>query len=275
MPFDPQLTKGQIISNTDLQAIFQCGTQGGMRRSHRTNTLVIISDHTKGYYRDKWEDTILHYTGMGLTGDQRLDFAQNSTLAESDTNGVSVFLFEVFEAGKYIYQGQVQLAGKPYQETQPDHNGQPRKVWMFPVQLVDKSNPAPLDEEVLTTIRDSEEKKAARLTLDELRNRIALAPKNGGTREVISRQPDRNPYVAQYVKRRANGICELCSNPAPFLNRHKEPYLEEHHIIWLSNAGSDTIDNTVALCPNCHRKMHILDRSEDRRLLSLKASKNL
>lgn len=24
---------------------------------------------------------------------------------------------------------------------------------------------------------------------------------------------------------------------------------------WLSNDGEDTIDNTIALCPNCHRKM--------------------
>ncbi|OPX93868.1 MAG: hypothetical protein A4E59_02489 [Syntrophorhabdus sp. PtaB.Bin027] len=59
MPFDPQLTKGQIINNKDLQSIFQCSTQGGMRRSHRTNTLVIISDHTKGLYKDKWENNIL------------------------------------------------------------------------------------------------------------------------------------------------------------------------------------------------------------------------
>ena len=26
-----------------------------MRRSHNTNSLVIISDHTKGYYVDEWD----------------------------------------------------------------------------------------------------------------------------------------------------------------------------------------------------------------------------
>ncbi|WP_296863638.1 HNH endonuclease [Thermosyntropha sp.] len=31
----------------------------------------------------------------------------------------------------------------------------------------------------------------------------------------------------------------------------------EPHIEWLSRGGTDTIDNTVALCPNCHRKMHV------------------
>lgn len=33
-----------------------------MRRSHKTNTLVLIFDHTM--YDDNWEDNVLHYTGM-------------------------------------------------------------------------------------------------------------------------------------------------------------------------------------------------------------------
>lgn len=64
----------------------------------------------------------------------------------------------------------------------------------------------------------------------------------------------RNPYIAQYAKRRANGRCQLCGNPAPFVDLKGNPYLEEHHIDWLANGGADSIDNTVALCPNCHRK---------------------
>lgn len=274
MPFDPHLTRGQIVSNKDLQTNFQCSSQGGMRRSHRTNTLVIISDHTKGYYKDKWgNDGILHYTGMGLTGDQSLDFAQNKTLAESTFNGISVFLFEVFEKGKYFYQGQVQLVENPYQETQPDQNDHPRMVWMFPIQLVDKSNPAPMDEEIFKKVRDLEEKRAVRLSMDELKRRIELAPEKEGTREVISKKPDRNTYVAVYTKKRANGICQLCQNSAPFKDTNNLPYLEVHHIVWLSQGGPDTIDNTVALCPNCHRKMHILDLAKDRKLLSSKASR--
>ena len=38
---------------------------GGMRRSLTTNSLVIVSDHTKELYDDKWVDDVLHYTGMG------------------------------------------------------------------------------------------------------------------------------------------------------------------------------------------------------------------
>ena len=38
---------------------------GGMRRSKTTGTLVIISDHTKGLYDDKWYGHELHCIGMG------------------------------------------------------------------------------------------------------------------------------------------------------------------------------------------------------------------
>ena len=37
------------------------------------------------------------------------------------------------------------------------------------------------------------------------------------------------------------------------------PFLEVHHVDYMANGGSDTIDNVVALCPNCHRKMHALE----------------
>jgi hypothetical protein len=46
---------------------------GGMRRSLKTNTLVLISDRTK-LYKDRWENGIFHYTGMGRKGDQRLSY---------------------------------------------------------------------------------------------------------------------------------------------------------------------------------------------------------
>ena len=51
--------------------------------------------------------------------------------------------------------------------------------------------------------------------------------------------------------------------PAPFKDKNGNPYLENHHVEWLSKGGEDTIDNAVALCPNCHKKMHILDDEED------------
>ena len=133
MSFKPPFDIGDVVSNAVMTEAFKVGNMGGMRRSKTTGTLVLISDNTKGLYNDKWHDGILHYTGMGKVGDQTLTGNQNKTLAESESNGVEIHLFEVDDPGKYTYTGIVKLAGKPYQETQPDDNGKPRKVWMFPL----------------------------------------------------------------------------------------------------------------------------------------------
>lgn len=134
--FNPELKIGQIIKNSDIVKIFKCGNMGGMRRSRTTNTLVIISDYTKGLYHDKWIGGVLHYTGMGKSGDQDLHWAQNATLAESGFNGVDVHLFEVIDAGEYIYCGRIELVSKPYTDVQPGEDGNARKVWMFPIRPV-------------------------------------------------------------------------------------------------------------------------------------------
>ncbi|MDA2212270.1 HNH endonuclease [Bacillus cereus group sp. MYBK195-1] len=41
------------------------------------------------------------------------------------------------------------------------------------------------------------------------------------------------------------------------------PYLEAHHVEVLSEGGKDTICNTVGVCANCHRKLHVLSLHED------------
>ena len=119
-------------------------------------------------------------------------------------------------------------------------------------------------------VRLVREKKAKKLTAAELAARAEKAPKQAGQRTVVSTQFERNPYVSMQAKRRANGICELCRTAAPFSDANDEPYLETHHIEWLARGGEDSIQNTVALCPNCHRKMHIVDDPKDRELLRLR-----
>lgn len=123
---------GKSYSNGELMDAFKCGRSGGLRKSNQTNTLVIIFDHNK-MYDDAWKGDVLHYTGMGRIGNQDINYMQNKTLNESGSNGVDLHLFEVFEEGRYEYCGPVELAGEPYQEIQPDTNGDNRNVWMFPL----------------------------------------------------------------------------------------------------------------------------------------------
>jgi len=74
---------------------------------------------------------------------------------------------------------------------------------------------------------------------------------------------DRSKLIVTYALSRANGICEGCEQQAPFLRKNGEPYLEVHHIAEVSNGGSDSPMNVIALCPNCHRRVtHGQDRTD-------------
>lgn len=67
----------------------------------------------------------------------------------------------------------------------------------------------------------------------------------------------RNQMVVAAALYRADGICEKCKGQAPFLRDiDNTPFLEVHHIVTLAEGGEDTFENTLAICPNCHRQLH-------------------
>lgn len=265
------LGSGMELSNDQLSKIFRCGNSGGMRRSLTTNTLVMVSDPFKAFYHDRWIDDVFHCTGMGLRGDQTLSGTQNRTLAESGTNGVNVHLFEVHKPTVYTYVGEVFLAHAPYQEEQADVDGLLRSVWVFPLASKDGRPPA-VPAEALAELQKVEVRQARKLSDAELSERANQSGRaKVGVRYATVKQYQRSAYVAEEAKRRARGKCELCKQPAPFNDKAHEPYLETHHIIWLARGGADKPENTVALCPNCHRRMHILDAVADVKTLQIAA----
>lgn len=132
-----ELKIGESYINEDIMRIFLVSGQGGMRKSNRANSLILFALHNTGNpYEDKWgDDGIMHYTGMGLSGDQSIDYAQNKTLAQSRDNGVDIHLFESYESNDYVYRGRVKLASDPYYDLQKDENGRERQVVKFPLRL--------------------------------------------------------------------------------------------------------------------------------------------
>ena len=122
----------------------------------------------------------------------------------------------------------------------------------------------PAADPIIPEDEDEQFEQAAILPTEQL---YVIAEKhkslNPERREVTTKQYRRDPYIAELAKRESNGICRLCGMEAPFVTSEGKPYLETHHIKWLSEGGTDTIENTVAVCPNCHRKLHILNAPED------------
>lgn len=65
----------------------------------------------------------------------------------------------------------------------------------------------------------------------------------------------RDTKVRAYVIKRAKGCCEYCGKRG-FEMANGQHYVEAHHIIALSQQGSDTTQNVIALCPDHHRQAH-------------------
>ena len=270
MTFKPNLKINEVISNRELTNIFSCGNTGGMRKSNKNKTLVLIADHTKSIYEDIWQDNILHYTGMGRVGNQKINWRSNKTLHESKNNGFTLYLFEVFLPNEYIFRGEVILNNEPYQSEQFDINNNKRIVWVFPLKL--KYNNAYLDIDIINKNEIFKRNNIRKLDINKLKeNAIKTQNKYPSRRKVITSRYVCSKYISEYAIRRANGICELCEEHAPFNYSDGEPYLESYRIKNLSKNGSDMIDNVVALCPNCRAKMQILNLEEDVNKLKNKA----
>jgi 5-methylcytosine-specific restriction protein A len=261
--FEAPIKPGEVIDNERLREIFRCSASGAMRRSPATSSIILISDHTRPESDDKWIGKTFHFTGMGLSGEPGLSFNQNKALCEAKEKGTGLYLFEVFEPGNYTYTGEVELADNPYLSRQTDSEKNLRDVTVFPLIRRETSHPLPVKKEVPETKEEIVRKKAQKLPMDELEFQAKYSLKEGSRREVVSEVFDGDQIVSEYAKRRAGGSCQLCNLPAPFKNHNGEPYLEIHHIVPIEEGGPDTIGNVAALCPNCHRKMHVLNLPAD------------
>ena len=282
-----QLIIGENYTNEQITTIFRVGNMGGMRKSNTKNALVLISFHSgiNRLYDDYWKEDILYYTGMGQNGDQDINFAQNKTLAESKSNGVTVYLFEVFQEQVYKYRGIVELTGDPFLKEELDSSGNPRKVWKFPLKLITPNYLSEneintlintLQEQTNTLINTLQEETNKKTTINFPSNLISYVDSIPGDVSVLTALKKtyiRKPIIAIYAKTRAHGVCELCGENAPFSVDGK-PFLESHHIIPLSEGGKDSIDNVTALCPNCHRKVHYLKNKEDIKAIRENVKKN-
>jgi 5-methylcytosine-specific restriction enzyme A len=108
-----------------------------------------------------------------------------------------------------------------------------------------------IDAEASEITKSQKDTSATRL------GRIANAQKRPKRQRVYSYTYRRNPDIVAEALSRADGFCECCKNPAPFKRVSDDtPFLEVHHIKSLSDGGEDTLENVVALCPNCHREKH-------------------
>lgn len=112
-----------------------------------------------------------------------------------------------------------------------------------------------LDELIIDEAAQVE--KSLAISESERRRRISKTPRKPNKIAVVTYVYERSSDIVAEALIRANGVCESCSSLAPFRRKKDNtPYLEVHHKKRLADGGEDTLENVIALCPNCHREKH-------------------
>jgi len=97
-----------------------------------------------------------------------------------------------------------------------------------------------------------------RVTKETILDRAKNVKGKPATRPVVRDEFIRNPYIVTAVLLRSDGKCEMpdCIREL-FVRDDNTTYLEVHHIVPLGEDGDDTFTNAAALCPHCHREIHL------------------
>lgn len=263
MGVDPGLKIGEKVNLLKIRETFHCGSMGGMLPVNSTNIMVIIADQTLGLYHDKWKNGILHYTGTGKSGDQQLDGNpgyKNGKLYNSRSNGMQLHLFEVIKKGEYIYRGIVKLASKPYQEEQLDEKGMNRKVWVFPLKLVEEELKLDLleEEELKTKLASFTDKDIPFEFIYNGKPKAKVDPVTINRIEIYKRNKSVSLNALAYAKFN----CEINSTHESFIRKNStKKYTEPHHLVPMAfskefSVNLDVEENIVSLCSNCHNLIH-------------------
>lgn len=130
----------------------------------------------------------------------------------------------------------------------------PRSITTPSKQLADQIREL-IRKRTQTGMLDTNDAALESSSIEELREIATLRPSKATTAEERKRIIRiRSKGIRRYVLARANGSCEGCFSPAPFLGVDGRPFLEVHHPKRLGDGGIDHISNTIALCPNCHAR---------------------
>ena len=248
-----QFTQGAVYDRkTEINGPFGGSRQSGIAPSAIYPAIFLFTgDSGEQYgYADHWEDGAFFYTGEGQRGPMTLTRG-NRAIAEHAEDGRALHVFKSLGKGNgNTYLGEFSCADF-FTRTQPDVEGQERTALVFRLVPVSISAEMHLGEEEDSADLSGSlaEARAAALA--------ACKPNNDEFGQSAPRKIyQRSRKVAHYVLMRAQGQCESCEKPAPFMKKDGTPYLEPHHVNRLSDGGLDHPRYVGAVCPSCHREIH-------------------
>jgi len=232
----------------DIHGRFGGQQQGGIATP--TSVPVVFAftgpvGRTHGY-NDYWtDDGVFCFYGEGQRGDMAFQRG-NAAIRDHITKGEDLLLFEKEPSQGVRFKGQF-ICESWHARPAPDADGAQRQAIVFHLVPADRAHD-----------HDSESTAAPR-SLDQLRRaayRAGTEAPNRRETDTRSSFVERSAAVRSYVLTRANGVCEGCLQPAPFMRPNGLPFLEVHHLHRLSDGGPDHPARVSAICPNCHRRVH-------------------
>lgn len=249
-----QFIPGQIYHRrADIHAVYKGQQQGGICTPAQAPLVMIFmgeAGEAFGYHDGFREDGVLWYTGEGQRGEMQM-VRGNLAIREHSNQGKHLLVFEQSGKGTVRFLGEAAYIGH-HTEMRPDGDGRPRQAVVFELEML--VEPQPTNE---TSAPGPERRRDLwKSPLADVLQR-AVAPTTAREPRMRHTQVrDRSQAVRIYVLRRADGMCEGCERPAPFLDPHGRPYLEPHHLHRLADGGPDHPHWVIALCPTCHRRVH-------------------
>ena len=211
--------------------------------------VVIKATLSNGRYANAWikEGEELKYYLKSISGNFGTHFKPNKAIIENPRLPVIAFTRDS-EFAPFIFRGVFH-----YHDLLHESAG----AKAFVLRRDDSLSPVMIEAKYAQEELEKRVKHSAFQSQSERLKRLAKAKKMPSTYIVKTRVYSRNPDVIAEVLFQAQGICQGCSKDAPFIrSTDGAPYLEVHHRIPLSSGGDDTVENAVALCPNCHRERH-------------------
>ena len=205
----------------DIHGRFRGQQQGGIITPAQHPVVIIITgeEGLEHGYADRYRaDGVFEYFGEGQVGDMRLR-AGNRAIAEHSAQGKGLLLFRRTPEG-LRFEGEMVCEGYHFERAR-DRTGAEREAIVFELgsleAVAEKVEAEPAAPSGL-------EPRRASPTSFQRSQRTSQAPQKAyGT-------STSGVGIRVYVLARANGKCEGCSAPAPFLRSDGTPYLEPHHL---------------------------------------------
>lgn len=255
MPWGPFFEQRVYNRRRDIHAVYGGQQQGGICTPSQHPVVIVFtgSSGEQHGYADGWSpEGTFRYFGEGQVGDMVFERG-NRAVRDHVLDGKDLLVFQTRSREGVRFLGQFECAGYSI-EAAPDREGNQRSAIVFELIV------ASAEVELPDHAEQSDEKvELHQLDLAALRARAMEAarsmPRVTGAAARRSLY-QRSAAVRRYVLARAAGICESCNEPAPFVTKQGEPYLEPHHTRRLSDGGPDDPRFVGAICPDSHREIH-------------------